>query len=209
MALANHDRTLLQCRGLFLEYDQQVMIDRFGLKADDTFLYLPFLGKEHRIDRASGLVERPEGPGGGFAPAPFCSAMSIYDYLCRSKPCAYPAGRYARIGSLGGAARASNPDDTLYQNWAALFETDLPAFRRACRALGGTELNFGDAAYQINMFPSLAYQLRLWLSDDEFPADLQILCDENTLDFVCFETSFFMAGQLLTEVKELFQSLRS
>ena len=47
MALANHDRTLLQCRGLFLEYDQQVMIDRFGLKADDTFLYLPFLGKEH------------------------------------------------------------------------------------------------------------------------------------------------------------------
>jgi len=199
MALSNHQQMQERGRQLFLCYDQSVMISRFQLTADEHWMHIPFIGCDHRISRGDGHVERLQN--GAYSSATFGAAMSIYDLLCRAKPHARPSGLFGRIGSLNGKNRTSNPNDSLFQRSAVYFEQHPDAFSAACGQLGGKPVPIGDIAFQINTFDFLPFQLRLWLSDDEFPADLQILCDENLLDFVCFETAFYMAGELLNEVK--------
>ena len=66
--------------------------------------------------------------------------------------------------------------------------------RNACISLSGKELEKGDVAFKLNLFPFLPIIIRFWEADDEFPASLQILADRNTLDYmhyVCTYTSVF------------------
>ena len=41
----------------FLEYDQEAMIRKFGLRQDAQFLYLDFVDRAYRISRTTGMVE--------------------------------------------------------------------------------------------------------------------------------------------------------
>ena len=44
-------------RALFLKYDQEKMIERFQLDADARYLYLTFVARPYRIERATGAME--------------------------------------------------------------------------------------------------------------------------------------------------------
>ena len=53
----NYQITLVRTRELFLKYDQQAIIDRFSLNADERYLYLTFAARPYRIERATGAME--------------------------------------------------------------------------------------------------------------------------------------------------------
>ena len=53
----NYQITLVRTRELFLKYDQQAIIDRFSLNADERYLYLTFVARPYRIERATGAIE--------------------------------------------------------------------------------------------------------------------------------------------------------
>lgn len=53
----NYQITLVRTRELFLKYDQQAIIDRFSLNADERYLYLTFVARPYRIERATGAME--------------------------------------------------------------------------------------------------------------------------------------------------------
>ncbi|MDQ7781051.1 MAG: DUF3786 domain-containing protein [Planctomycetota bacterium] len=57
------------------------------------------------------------------------------------------------------------------------FGTDVEAFVKAGAKLGGKRLSFGDAAYELKVFPRLPLAYVLWRADEEFPARVQILFD--------------------------------
>ena len=84
--------------------------------------------------------------------------------------------------------------------WAEKFQEDLPGFRRACLALGGKPLPVGDAAYAIGVFEELSVAVQLWLGDEEFPANLRILWDENAAMYLRYETMHFARGLLLDTI---------
>ena len=44
-------------RALFLKYDQEKMIERFQLDADERYMYLTFVARPYRIERATGAME--------------------------------------------------------------------------------------------------------------------------------------------------------
>ena len=52
-------------------------------------------------------------------------------------------------------------------------------FKKACSLLGGISVKGGDLAYDIEFMPQLKLRLILWLPDEEFPANAQILFSEN------------------------------
>ena len=58
----NYEYTKEQSRSRFLEYDQEHMIRRFSLRADENHLYVPFAGGKYRIDRPRELFHRAGGP---------------------------------------------------------------------------------------------------------------------------------------------------
>ena len=62
---------------------------------------------------------------------------------------------------------------------------------------GGEKAGAGDVSYNLPVFQALKLRLSFWDADDEFPASLSLLWDENVLDFMRYETTFYAAGYLL------------
>lgn len=60
----------------------------------------------------------------------------------------------------------------------------------------------GDAAARINVFEFLPVIVQYWDADEEFPAVLKFMVDENIQDFMHFETVMFMLGHLLCRIRE-------
>lgn len=78
----------------------------------------------------------------------------------------------------------------------------MDLLRAVCSRLGQLSSIKGDLSAVIPVFDFLPVCLRFWDADEEFPASLQILYDENILDFMRFETVFYMTDHLLGRLKE-------
>lgn len=186
----------------FLDYDQVRMIRRFALPADRTYLYVTFVGRRYRIGRDTGRVQGA-GDGMVWQDADYNEAMTIYDVLCNAKDGCHAANRFQSLNSIS-ALKTGNlaQNGGIFQQTAGYFQGKTAQFRKACQALGGEELEHGDAAYRLALFPFLSVVLRFWDADDEFPASLQILVDENTLDFMHYETLMFALSHVFRRLKE-------
>lgn len=192
----NYEIAARQAEALFLNYDQEAVIRSFGLKADDDFIYLDFVSRPYRITRKTGALER----GPVWTRAGFEEVLSVYDALCYSGKPPVPSGEWVLTGALRGAAAGPSALDSAER--AAWLAEHYPVFADACRALGGVETSGGDAAFLVPVFGSFSTLLRLWLPDDEFPAQLQFLWDSGALRFVHYETIFYIMGHVLNRLEE-------
>lgn len=192
----NYELAARQAERLFLNYDQNTVIQSFGLKADESFLYLDFAAKPYRIHRQTGALER----GPVWTRAGFEEVLSIYDALCLSGKPPVLSGEWLLTGSLRGSA--SGPSALESPERVARLAENVTLLPDACRALGGVEGPGGDLAFIIPIFASFSTLIRLWLPDDEFPAQLQFLWDRNALSFVHYETIFYMMGHVLNRLEE-------
>lgn len=199
---SNYDLMARRVRKDFLACDQGRMIEKFHLRHDGAYLYVPFCGRDYRIDRKTGAVE---GSGDGFrtaSPGDYNEVMALYDALSRTGGACRPAGRFAPIHSLPGTGYTASVGSDLFAPAAAAFAGRTGDLARACRALGGVPEGRGDAAFRLMVFPFLPVLFRFYDADEEFPASVQLLWDENTLNFVFFETTFFIAAHLLSRLRE-------
>lgn len=177
----------------FLTYDQSAM----PVEKDEKFLYLSFCGLPYRISRSDGHIFRREA--GIWLPADsHGEVLTIFDYLCDAKPGRSPSGRFVSMSSLGGhvhtgLASGSGPLEKA-------IDTDPAAFCRACESLGGTCAPGGDLCFDLKLFPDLPIRLRFWHADEEFPPALDFLWDENTLNFLRYETIWYAAGVLCRQI---------
>ena len=203
MTISNYDITKAETARLFLRYDQQTMIDRYALAHDADYLYLPMLGRMHRICRATGLVEWSEDGFITAVEADFNAAMTIYDVLCYARSGAGLSGRFVRVNSLPGIVAASRVGESISDDTAAFFDSRPAALRRACEMLGGTPMGKGDVSFRLKLFPFLPVLLQFWHSDEDFPADLQLLWDANTLDFLHYETVWYAAGYIRQRLRTM------
>ena len=63
---------------------------------------------------------------------------------------------------------------------ARKFARDAEAFERAAQRLGGEPVEGGDAGARFRIFAKCPIECRLWLEDDEFPADVRLLFNRST-----------------------------
>jgi hypothetical protein len=75
-------------------------------------------------------------------------------------------------------------------------------FRAACLSLGGRQAPGGDICFDLDLFPDLPVRLRFWHADEDFPPQLDLLWDRNTLQFLRYETTWFAAGVLRSRIRE-------
>lgn len=190
---SNYDISKERAAALFLSYKQEELIKRFGLEADALFLYPEFLGSACRIERASGACECYDAQSDMFREASFEEALTVYDLLCYSKPYAKPAGSFVMMESLSAVFRVTSSGGTAayYKKLARAFDGQPEKFFEIMSHLGGVPVSGGDACAELVVFGELKARLRLWFSDDEFPAQLQFLWDANVLDFMHFETVWY------------------
>lgn len=205
MPISNYQRTLLDMRERFLRYDPIPTAEKFSLAVDETYLYIPFVGRLHRVHRATGLVEYPDAHG-VFHEADYNAAASIYDVLCCSRPDCALSGQFAPINSVAKNYHTKNLGGSLFDGCAPIFSEHPDRLEKALLSLGGVKAGKGDIAYCVNTFPFLPVRVQFWAADDEFPASLQLLWDLNTLDFLHYETTYYVAGHLLHRLRELMEN---
>lgn len=187
-AMNNYARALEQARALFLQWDQEGMLRRCALRADADFLYLNFLGQPMRICRATGGVEHcPSG-----RPAGFEASLAAYDYLCRSAPLPRMQGQLCPATALRHAAQSSPSEVRLYQRQADSLQARQPLLRRALNRLGYAPFPRGDVACTFPVFDGLDAVFQFWEGDEEFPPSVRFLWCENALDFLKFETLYYV-----------------
>lgn len=194
MVRDNYEIQAAQAKKLFLTYDQQELISRCALRHDEAYFYTTFLGSTYRICRTSGDMERLEGEkwrdGNSFG-----EVMTILDWLCDSKPDRYITGRWVNLVNSGHYFHRNLQEEGADPD-ALRFSDDPEAFRNACEALGGVAAGGADISYEIELLDGLKILVQLWHGDEEYPAKLRFLWDENALRYIRYETTWYALGLL-------------
>lgn len=201
----NYNKQLEYSMAEFLKWDQEAIIKKLGLAHDNNYIYISYIGRQYQVNRFSGEVTNM-GIGHGISErAEYNAAMPIYDIFCYSKENAHLSHVWRPFQGLSPSPTASfDPsDNSMFKQYAEHFSGRLPELNKACIKLGGNEIHFkGDVNYVFDIFPFFPAQLQFWDSDDEFPGKIVILMDLNLLDFIHFETAWFIAFHLLQRISE-------
>ena len=200
----NYQIQAWQAKQRFLTYDQDDLIRKMRLEHDREYLYIPMLSQMHRINRATGDMERLEGERWVDANS-HGEVMTLLDLICDSREDRCVSGKWKAMGAFGLMFH-QNLLEGSRDPWAQRFEADPEGFRRACEALGGRPFPTGDIAYSIELFDGLEVLLQLWFAEEEFPASLRLLWDENALQYIKYETMYFAKGIFLQRLKELMEA---
>ena len=135
--------------------------------------------------------------------ADYNESMTIYDVLCYSKEDCRLSGNFCPVNMLKGIAQFSGSGGSLFQKAADEFSGKLRELEKACSVLGKPANMSGDVAAVLYPFSFLPVTIQYWEADEEFPANLKFMFDENILDYMHYETIYFMMGHMIARIKEL------
>ena len=184
----NYDRSRESARRLFLNWDQEKMIARCGLRADPEALRLNFLGQPFRILRATGEVENlARGRAANFS-----ETLSVYDYLCRTEPFPPLAGVLCAANALPNAAQSSPDTVALHRPRADRLQAHVSALGAALTQIGLAPFPQGDAACVFPVFDRLTAVFQFWEGDEEFPPSARFLWDRSTPGYLKYETLYYV-----------------
>ena len=187
-----------QAKRYFLTYDQNALIRKLHLPYDEDFLYPVLFSRRYRLSRKTGDLEREEN-GVWREANTHEEVMTLLDFVCDSKEDRFVSGRWKNMADFGHAFHQSLLEER--DPNAEWFQSRPEGFRRACEALGGKEQPMGDIAYALEVFDGLPLLVQLWFGDEEFPASLRFLWDENALQYLKYETMYYARNLLLQRLK--------
>jgi hypothetical protein len=144
--------------------------------AEEGAFVLSFLDRQYRVEPETGRIGGPQSDP-LLADAEF--ELLVLAYL--NQVADVPAeGTWISEKDLpGGSLFFRGPHALPLQPLLARFGGDLPSFRRAAEALGGSGLPYGDAAYAFAALPRIPAGCVLWAGDEEFPARVNMLFDRS------------------------------
>lgn len=190
---SNYDLMAEAARLEFLKWDQEQVISKLKVEHDDDFIYIPFFDQRHSISRSDGHVIRLSDGN----PAGFNAVMSIYDALCYSKPGAMISGEWKTLRNLSPHSNFGASGKDMHRQKAEKYSGQVEQLKKACESLGGRPESKADVGYRLNVFPFLPMLFQFWEGDEEFSPKLSFLFDANTMDFIHFETAWYVADALL------------
>mgnify|MGYP001553816048 CR=1 FL=1 len=83
------------------------------------------------------------------------------------------------------------------------FQNDLGRFSEVCKKLGGEKLAMGDRAFGFNLAPGIRIALVYWMGDDEFPAEVKLLYDQNIKHRYALDVIFSLAVQVCYRLEKV------
>ena len=183
-----------QAKRHFLTYDQDKLIAKFNLTADEAFLYVNLLGKQYRLDRKTGDLFRREGThwqdGNSFE-----EVMTLLDLLCDSRDDRHLSGRWRSMQSFGLEFH-QNLLENRRDGLADYFDAQPEKLRQACLSLNAEPIPGGDMGYAVELFDGLKIGILFWAGDEEFTPRFCYLWDENADQYIRYETMFYAVDLL-------------
>lgn len=200
----NYDLQVDIGRTIFLEYDQERLIRKFGLDSDGKWIFLTYLNSPFRICRSTGRVEEFVENTWRECRV-YTTIMTIYDLLCHHKGETPPilSDRWCAVGTF--VVTGVTETEVFTQKYAAFFDGRMEALKNACQRLGGilqSQMAGADLTCKIPVTPFFSVLLQFWEGDEEFPPKLLVLWDRNTDRYMHFETTFYLQGDLLERLRK-------
>ena len=196
----NYDRSRDRAQAYFLNFDLQNIIEKWKLMVKDTQLLVRLFSMEYTVCCRTGMVLRRDG-----TQADHNEVLTIFDLLCHEGNQTV-TGVFATVNNLKGLPKGAGVGTDFHSKYADLFDRDPERFRQACAALGGEPVAMGDIGFRIPMFGPLSVILKFYHSDEDFPASVTLLWEENTLQFLLYETVFYAAAVLLDAIAKQMQT---
>lgn len=187
----NYDIMLRAAQQRFTGYDMVALAKRPGVEDGGAYLYTTFFSQKVAIHKSTGAITVAGQP------ADFGQTLSILDWLCDRRENAAAAEEFCPVGSL---PRVYVSGSNLVISGDALAQKihHAPdAFRQTMAEMGAKPVSLGDLGFQLQIFPDLPMCLKFYFGDEEFPPQLTLLWDQNILQFVRYETVYYIAGCLL------------
>lgn len=199
----NYDLQVDIAKQIFLKNDQERLIQKYQLEADEQYIFLAYLGVSCRIHRRNGKVEE-YAEGQWRECREYSTVMTIYDLLCYHKGETAPvlSGQWCTVGTF--IVTGITETEGFTRRYAKLFDDRLDKLKAACEKLGGTvqpPVAGADLTCCIPVTKFFSVLLQFWQGDEEFPPRLLILWDKNADKFLHFETTFYLQGDLLEFLK--------
>lgn len=194
----NYEVSRDRAQKYFLNFDQEALIRFWNLAHDRQWLYVDFFGRPYRICRSSGRIFRCWDD----SQADFSEVLSIFDLLCHESSAKFVSGNYAPVNSLKNRPRTQGVGAIFDTRFAAVFDKDPEKFRQVCENFGGAPVPMGDLGFRFPVFGPLNVIVKFYRKDEDFPASVTLLWDEETLRYVYYETVFYMAGYLMESLAE-------
>ena len=196
---SNYDLQVDIGKRIFLDYDQEVLIRKFRLEADERYIYLTYLNTPCRIGRSDGGIEE-HIEGVWKECRSYSTVMTIYDLLCYHKGETAPSliGQWCAVGNF--VITGLTDTETFTRKYAAKFDGHLEELKTAAQSLGGVlqeRMAGADLTCKLPVTPFFPVLLQFWEGDDEFEPKLMLLWDRNTDKFMHFETTFYLQSDLL------------
>ena len=206
---SNYDLQVDIARDIFMKYDQELLIRKYRLDADGQWIRLDYMNIPCRISRRDGRVEELHH-GAWTECRSFSTVMTIYDLLCHHRGTHAPvlSGSWCTVGTF--IVTGVSATGTFTHKTAALFDGQPERLALACRQLGGEiqpPMAGADLTCRFAVTPFFPVLLQFWSGDEDFPAQLMLLWDRGSMDFLHFETTFYLQGDLLERLSALFRRL--
>ena len=196
-SINNYEVQAQTARAIFLKWDQKKLTSRLGIDSDDNFIFISFFDERYSIDRVTGEVSHCEGSGS----VDYNAVMVIYDVICNSKPEAVLSREWLTHENLNPHSNFGSMEKSLFGPAAEGFSGHVDKLKIACASLGGFDIKKADAGFMFNVFPFLPVLFQFWEGDDEFPPKVTFHFDRNTLDFVCFESAWYIVSHLIEIIR--------
>lgn len=176
---SNYEHVIENWQQKFLEMDQETLIRKFDLEADEEAMYITYFSRRLRIDRVDGkITDQGIRPG-------FNTVMNIYNTFYYSVEHPVASGNLVafrqvkRVYPFEAAYRR-----TIISRLQEVFSGKTAELERACKALGGIPLPQGDVGYVLPVFPFLNIAVLFWDKDEEFEAQANMLFDSEITEFM-------------------------
>ncbi len=187
-------------QNIIADMDLQRFQERFHMEEDEQFWYLTYFNQRYGIAKkdAKLVLTGHEDHKIGFN-----EMMCIYHLFYYCKEEAYVSGNFVPFRLVKRAAPFESAyQKTILQPFQQLFEGHVNELKVACEALGGVPVKQGDVGYQIQAFSCMPLIMTFWDGDDEFPAQANILFDDNITSYLHEETVVCLAAELVRRLTE-------
>ena len=199
----NYEKQVYIGRELFLQHDQDKLIEKYGLKLNEEYLYLQYIGTEYRISRIDGAIEYV-ADGEWKDCKEYTIVMTIYDFLCCSGKEILPSltGQWQPVGRFVTAG-SSPSTDLFVEKYARAFSGKVEEVKQACICLGGKQMERlagADLTFEMPVFQDFSVLFQFWDGDEEFQPKILLLWDKVSLSYLHFETTYYLQGDLLKAI---------
>ncbi|MGM9532136.1 DUF3786 domain-containing protein [Intestinibacter sp.] len=195
-------------REAFLKFDHQDIAQKLDLKQDAEYLYVKFINQEYRLGKKSSVIQRIEDDS-TYVDAGFYEIMSILDLLDN-------VGRFSKhelkasrnFVAPTGLKEVVNAGNTQRNSWifsrnAKAFSGKIDKLEKACEEIGGIKIDKGDVGYIIDIFDYIQLMFVYYDEDSDFEPEIKVLWTDNVLEFVHYETTYYMLEYLFEKMLKI------